>query len=274
MFIKQVKDIISPPQTTPTPERAAYLLAHSSRQRHKNLRFNLSPAAPVTRALHGSRAGGSFWTSYSKPTRFSQVIKFIGILHDKSLLKNKQNENQLLNFSGCNSTEELPLKSQCRAVSYFAGFMGPFLPLVEINFTLNRYQKHLRCHSRLLFSAMERQRSIHQLKSRVTIDREKQTKCLLRAPSLPSHGFSDTLPDACGLLPTSVAWHRFSTTVQAAQHPACSPVRKPQLPSEPQSREIGAPSAEGKHTSFEMEIGLSNVLRLPSYNVFPLFGIW
>lgn len=260
MFIKQIKDIISPRQTTSPPGRAAYLLGHSSRQRHKKLRSNLSPAAPVTRALHSSQAGGTFWMSYSKPTRFSQIIKFIGILHDKSLLKNKHNENQLLNFSGCNSTEEMPLKSQCRAVSYFAGFMGLFLPFVEINFTLNRYQKYLHCHSCLLFSAMERQRSIHQLKSRVTVARKKQTKCLLRAPSLPSHGFSDTLPDSCGLLPTSVAWHRLSTTVQAAQHPACSPGRKPQLPSEPQSREIGTPSAEEKHTSFEMEIGLSNVL--------------
>lgn len=229
MFIKQVRDIISPPQTTPAPERAAYLLGHSSRQRHKKLRFNLSPAAPVTRALHGSRAGGTFWMSYSKPTRFSQVIKFISILHDKSLLKNKHNENQLLNFSGCNSTEEMPLKSQCRAVSYFAGFMGPFLPFVEINFTLNRYQKYLRCHSRLLFSAMERQHSIHQLKSRVTIDRKKsrqnasfghrlflptafQTRCQTRVVCCPLVLRGTGSPPACRRLSTLPApqWENHS----------------------------------------------------------------
>ena len=73
-----------------------------------------------------------------------------------------------------------------------------------------------------------------------------------------SHGFSETLPDSCGLLPTSVVWHRLSAAAQAAQHAAHSRVRKPQ-PASPKAWGSVHPEQRGD-TSFEMEIDISNVL--------------
>lgn len=54
-----------------------------------------------------------------------------------------------------------------------------------------------------------------------------------------SHGFSETLPDSCGLLPTSVVWHRLSAAaLAAAQHAAHSRVTKTPA-GEPQSLGTG-----------------------------------
>lgn len=150
------------------------------------------------------------------------------------------------------------MKSQCRAVSYLTRFMGLFLPFVEIHFTLNRYQKYLHCHTRLLFSVMERRHSVHQLKSLVTIDRKMETKCLLRAPSVPT-AFQKRCQTrvvccplvSCGTGSPPPRWQRRSTlpTPEWQKPQPASP--KAWGPVQPELR---------RNAAFQIEIDISNVL--------------
>lgn len=123
--------------------------------------------------------------------------------------------------------------------------------------------KHLHCHVQLLFCPYAKEVQHPRVgSSATTLQNNINRKIKSDADKTPPLGtvhfqrLSETLPDSCGLLPTSVVrlltsagWHR-----SAQRSPQPDPVSP-----------WAQPGPKGGNAHSEMEVGISNALRFLNY---------